>query len=438
MKTPLPRGHHIAALSLFVGLFPTLGCGTGKSADDGESDGTGGTDANNTGGSSAGGGHDGTGGNGEGGQGHRSCDGSAPPALSLTEIAKNIGNAPVYVTSDPNDASRLFVVDLYGSINIVQGGIITEAGKISVENGNGEQGLHSMAFHPLFGGSETRIYLAYSQPGGDTRIAELTIDGDTIDTSNIEDKIIFEQEQPAVNHNGGQLQFGPDGYLYFGLGDGGGGCNTFGFAEDLTVPLASIIRLDVDDLEHFPEGNLPTDTGSDGRIFHHGLRNPWRFSFDRGTNDLYIADVGQDKWEEINILPAGSGTTDFGWPVREGTHSSADSNCSDGGNRLPEHFDPIFDYPHSDGKSVTGGYVYRGSAIPGLQGRYLFADYNSNRVWNLTWDGSKMCDFSEISEELDPDGVLNGITSFGEDAAGEIYVAVAGMNGNAVYRIDAE
>lgn len=385
-------------------------------------------------------GDDGNGnGGGDGGDGrHRSCTGSAPSPLKLTEITAGTGLYPVYLTSAPGDASRLFIVDRTGTVSLIQDGNMIEAGSIQVESGGGEQGLHSIAFHPDFGENEKRVYLAYNQPGGDTAIAELTLDGNTLDTSNIEDKIIFEQDQPAGNHNGGQLLFGPDGYLYFGLGDGGGGCDTYEKGDDLSSPLATIIRLDVDNLENYPEGNLLPTAGRDGRILHHGLRNPWRFSFDEATGDLYIGDVGQNAYEEINVLPAGSGNTDFGWPSREGTHSSAESDCAAAGNKLSEHRDPVFDYPRSEGQSVTGGYVYRGKAISGLVGRYLFADWGSEHIWTLTWDGSKMCDLFEISEEIDPEGILQGINSFGQDANGELYITAANGGNYGVYRIDAE
>src|SRR5690606_35040357 len=135
---------------------------------------------------------------------------------------------------------------------------------------------------------------------------------------------------------------------------------------------------------------------------------------------------------------AGYGNTDFGWPSREGTHSSAESDCAAAGNKLSEHRDPVFDYPRSEGQSVTGGYVYRGKAISGLVGRYLFADWGSEHIWTLTWDGSKMCDLFEISEEIDPEGILQGINSFGQDANGELYITAANGGNYGVYRIDAE
>jgi glucose/arabinose dehydrogenase len=256
-----------------------------------------------------------------------------------------------------------------------------------------------------------------------------------MDTTDLPGKTILWQAQPSVNHNGGQLAFGPDGYLYFGLGDGGGSCDTHNSADDLSTPLGTIVRLDVDNLSNYPTGNLPEAGGNDPRILHHGLRNPWRFSFDRGTGDLYIGDVGQNTYEEINVLPAGSPTTDFGWPSREGKHSAEESCPGGGGPASSDLHEPIQDYGRMDGQSVTGGYVYRGPSIPSFQGRYIFADYQTDKIWTLTWDGSQMCDFEEISETLDPNGELVGITSFGEDANGEIYITVARQGGR-LYRID--
>ena len=445
-----------------TGGAATGGAATGGAATGGAATGGAATGGAATGGAATGGtGGDGTGGAGTGGggqqsTGHRTCDGSPFPGVTLTPIMSE-GNAAVYVTSPPNDASRIFVVDLTGTLRIVEDGNVVTAGSFAVENGFGEQGFHSIAFHPNFDGdNENRIYLAYNEPGGDTRVVETTLTGDTLDTTDLEGKTIIEQTQPDQNHNGGQVLFGPDGYLYFGFGDGGASCDAghgTGFlgltsmpdnrAADLTSALGSILRIDVDNPGTFPAGNIAAEGGNDGRILHWGVRNPWRFSFDRATADLYIADVGQNAYEELNVLPAAANgspgpSTDFGWPAMEGLHDSSASMCNAAPEPDPSAMEPIHEYGRSDGASITGGYVYRGSAIPEMQGRYIFADYESDLIWTITWDGSEACDFADISDTFDPNGMLNGITSFGEDANGELYVAVANMGGTTVYRVDPE
>lgn len=435
---------------------PPGGGASGNGGDGPQSGGNGGGGVGGTG--AGGGGGDGSGGGGSVSVGHRECDGSPFPAVTLTQIMSE-GSAPVFVGSPPNDASRIFVADLGGTLRVVNDdGSVVSVGNFPVASAFGEQGFHSFAFHPNFDGTtESRIYLHFNASNGHTRIVETTLTGDTLDTSDFEGKTIVYQEQPDRNHNGGQLQFGPDGYLYISLGDGGNSCDVGhgsgglangvtmpdGRASDLSSALGSILRVDVDNLDTFPAGNVDAGGGNDGRILHWGLRNPWRFSFDRGTNDLWIADVGQNAHEELNVLPAGGDgsigpSTNFGWPAREGLSSSADSSCALGGMNPAGAMEPIIDYGRSNadgGTSITGGYVYRGAAIPALQGRYIYADYNSDNIWTVTWDGSQACDAAMIQDTFDADGVLSGITSFGEDANGELYVAVTG-GGGGVYRVD--
>jgi glucose/arabinose dehydrogenase len=361
--------------------------------------------------------------------------------VKLTKIMEEPGT-PTFVTSPPNDPSRIFVTYLNGTLRILSSGNVVTAGNFPVAQDFGEQGFFSIAFHPKFdAATEKRVYLFFNETTGHSRIVETTLDGDTLDTSDFETKTIIYQEQPNQNHNGGQLQFGPDGYLYAGFGDGGNQCDEHGaggFFPIVTMPnnqainlqskLGSILRIDVDNIDALPAGNIDAGGGNDGQILHYGLRNPWRFSFDRGTNDLWIADVGQNAYEELNVLPAGSDgsvgpSTNFGWPGKEGTHDSSSSNCSQAPDPDPSAMDPIHDYGRGDGTSITGGYVYRGAAIPEMQGRYIFADYGSKNIWSITWDGTQACDFEDIADAFDGGGVLSGITSFGEDASGELYVA---------------
>jgi glucose/arabinose dehydrogenase len=221
--------------------------------------------------------------------------------------------------------------------------------------------------------------------------------------------------QPYSNHNGGMIAFGLDGYLYVGLGDGGSGGDPEGTGQDRSDLLGSMLRLDVSGNGAYtiPPGNPYLNTAYRAELWNWGLRNPWRFSFDRQTGDLYIADVGQNAWEEVNVQPAGSaGGENYGWNLMEGTHCYT-RGCSQTGLTLP-----VLDYAHNQGCSVTGGYVYRGPAIPALVGHYLYADYCSGWVRSFQYQGGR------AANRLDRPALKPGgnITSFGEDARGELYI----------------
>ena len=232
-------------------------------------------------------------------------------------------------------------------------------------------------------------------------------------------------DQPYSNHNGGNLVFGPDGYLYIGLGDGGSGGDPHGNAQSLGTLLGKMLRIDPrpsgDSPYGIPPDNPFVDTqGARAEIWAYGLRNPWRYSFDRSTGDLWIGDVGQSAWEEVDRQPASSdGGENYGWNVREGSHPYADGSA-------PDAVDPVYDYPHSDGGCVvTGGYVYRGAAIPDLVGAYVFADFCLGTLEVLRHDGD-----TAVVTDLGP--TVQAVSSFGEDAAGELYVlSLAG----GVYRV---
>lgn len=301
-----------------------------------------------------------------------------------------------------------------------------------------ECGFFGVAFHPNFDGEgEKRIYVSYMpacpqsifSAGGHSALDEYEVTGDTATKT----KTLFELDQPQGNHNGGNIAFGPDGLLYFSLGDGGNsddagsGHASNGNGQDVSEPLGSILRWDVDDLENPPEGNLTAaDVGNemvDERILHFGLRNPWRFSFDRVTGDLYIGDVGQNTREEVNMLPAGSGPTNFGWAVREGKGEHPSGNFTLVGGTTA--FEPIHDYPTDSGGggafkgSVTGGYVYRGQKIPGMYGRYIFADYVRGDIFSVTADGEGgSCDATDVPNNQI---AANSLASFAEDNEGELY-----------------
>lgn len=301
-----------------------------------------------------------------------------------------------------------------------------------------ECGYFGTAFHPNFDGvGEKRIYVSYMPTcgamifgsGGSSALDEYEINGDTATKK----RSLLELTQPQNNHNGGNVIFGPDGLLYFSLGDGGGGDDTYeghpenGSGQNVSEPLGSILRFDVDS-DQPPPGNLTSaDVGGqanvDSRILHFGLRNPWRFSFDRVTGDLYIGDVGQDTREEVDMLPAGSGPTNFGWAVREGKgpHNVGNFTLVGGTTAM----DPIYDYATNAGGggifkgSVTGGYVYRGQKIPGMYGRYIFGDFVRGDLFAITADGKGgACDVTEVPNNEIAD---QSLVSFAEDNEGELY-----------------
>ncbi|MEM9492488.1 MAG: PQQ-dependent sugar dehydrogenase, partial [Myxococcota bacterium] len=264
--------------------------------------------------------------------------------------------------------------------------------------------------------------------GRKTVIAEYQVSGDNPNVAGRDEQVILTFGQPRSNHNGGMLEFGSDGYLYIGVGDSGGGDDPDDAAENNTVLLGSLLRIDVDNGDPYaipsenPYADSP-DGPNDPRpeIWAYGLRNPWRFSFDRQTNDLYIADVGQDAREEINIQPAAStGGENYGWDIYEGdlcNEPNQGGSCVDTGVTMPAHV-----YNHNNDRcSITGGYVYRGQCMPDIQGRYFYADYCSNQVFTLEYAGGEVRNNQDLNVDFGED-----ITSFGEDGAGEIYVVNRG------------
>jgi len=231
--------------------------------------------------------------------------------------------------------------------------------------------------------------------------------------------LVLTVDQPASNHNGGHLAFGPDGALYIGLGDGGGAGDRYGNGQNVRTLLGAMLRIDVD---HGQPYAIPADNpfvgspNARGELWAIGLRNPWRYSFDRQTGDLYIADVGQNMYEEVDVQPAGDpGGQNYGWPIMEGLHCfPADQPCEQTGLTLP-----VWDYDHTQGCSVTGGYVYRGQEFPVLTGIYLFGDYCSGLIWGLSRAGSGEPTGWRVAQVAQADVQLS---AFGEDEAGELYL----------------
>lgn len=332
---------------------------------------------------------------------------------------------PVYLTHAFDD--RLFVVEQPGTIFILEEGQPRMPAFLDirdrVNNSANEQGLLSIAFHPL---DHNRFFVNYTNNKGDTVISEFQVmaeDPNQADAGT--ERILITITQPYENHNGGQIQFGPDNYLYIGMGDGGSGGDPHEYGQDLAVLLGKLLRIDVNNAQPYaiPADNpYVNDPNGRDEIWAYGLRNPWRFSFDRLTGDLYIADVGQGDWEEISFAPASSiGGENYGWNLLEGSHCYQD-DCDPSGTVLP-----ILEYDHNTGHcSVTGGYVYRGSQFPSLAGNYFYADYCSGVIWNAIQTGGEW----QTHELLDADFI---ISSFGEDVHGELYVLDHG--GGTIYHL---
>jgi glucose/arabinose dehydrogenase len=329
-------------------------------------------------------------------------------------------SSPVDLTSVPDGSGRLFVVEQPGLVRIVENGALLPTPFLDVrdrvESGGNEQGLLGLAIHPDYA-SNGFFYVNYTarQGGGDTVIARFAVSaGDPNLADPGSEKVLLGVDQPYRNHNGGGMAFGPDGYLYISLGDGGSANDPEGRAQSLDTLLGKLLRIDVDggDPYAIPADNPFAGGGGEPEIWLYGLRNPWRFSFDRLTGDLYIADVGQGQWEEIDFLAAGApGGANYGWDFREGAHPFEGEPPAG-----LELVDPIFEYQHGFGCSVTGGYVYRGQALPEWRGIYVLADYCSGRVWGLL----RGADGAWQSQELFQSGF--SITSFGEDQDGEVYL----------------
>lgn len=339
---------------------------------------------------------------------------------------------PLYVT-DANDGSgRLFVVEQGGRIRAVAGGAIGEPPFLDMTDrvgaGGSEQGLLGLAFPASFADAGV-FYVDYTDLNGDTVVSRFRLGADG-NADPASEEVILRQDQPYANHNGGSLQFGPDGYLYIGFGDGGSQGDPNGNGQNLGTWLGKILRIEVDpalvpagQAYGIPEDNpFVGDPAALPEIWAYGLRNPWRFSFDRETGDLWIADVGGTQREEIDLLPlADGGGENLGWNRFEGSDCSS-GDCDTSGITMP-----LFEYTHDFGCSVTGGYVYRGEQFPDLTGTYLFADYCSGLLWGGGQDASGAWVMSEPIE------TNMSISSFGEDAAGELYVT--DLSGGAVYRV---
>ena len=353
---------------------------------------------------------------------------ATPPVATRIRLEDPFPNlptltAPIALLMAPGDSGHWYVVQQTGQVlrfenafgtSIVDTFIDIADGRLEY---GGEMGLLGMAFHPDYA-NNGYVFLSYTsnQAGLQSRISRFKLDatGRALDPAS--EQVVLSVDQPYSNHNGGQIAFGPDGLLYVGLGDGGAAGDPDGNGQNTSTLLGSMLRIDVGDGSSagytIPADNPFASSGGRPEIYAYGLRNPWRWSFDRNTGDLWLGDVGQDAYEEIDIITTGG---NYGWNTMEGRHCYNTVNCDQTGLIMP-----VAEYDHSQGFAVTGGYVYRGDAIAFLQGRYLYADFATGRIWALTQTGAD----AYASEEL-LDTSLN-IASFAEDHNGELYVVDLG------------
>lgn len=340
-----------------------------------------------------------------------------PPVESVRLTLEPVGgsfDAPLYVTAPPRQAGTIYVVEQVGRVQVVRGGEQTTFLDITDRvAAGGERGLLGMAFHPRYP-ADARVFVHYSDSGGDTVLAEVTVPGGGLQADVASLTPILTHPQPAGNHNGGMVAFGPDGMLYLGLGDGGGAGDTFGHGQRPDTLLGTILRLDVAQRGRYrvPADNPFAGGGGAPEVWAYGLRNPWRFAFHDGA--LYVADVGQNAWEEISVVAADRGGLNFGWPVLEGSRCFRSAGCDPSGMVLP-----VLEYPLDGACAVVGGFVYDGQAIPGLRGQYLYGDLCAGFVRSFRLAGGQAVDERDWTGQL---GAQPRLTSFGRDAAGELYL----------------
>jgi glucose/arabinose dehydrogenase len=351
-----------------------------------------------------------------------------PPGLSLKVdpfITSGLSN-PVFL-AQPLDDGRIFVVEQPGRIRLVKNGVLQTTPFLDISSrvlSGGERGLLSVAFHPQY--ATNRFFYVYftTQTNGDIRIERFTTTANPEVADPATSKLIITAPHSTyANHNGGLVSFGLDGMLYAGLGDGGAAGDPLGNGQNFNALLGSLLRVDISgDPYSSPLSNpFVGQAGKRGEIWAKGLRNPWRYAFDAPTGLLYIADVGQGAREEIDVVPATQGGVNYGWNVMEGTSCYNATSCTQTGFTLP-----ILDYGHTGGAcSITGGYVYRGSAIPAIRGHYFYSDYCAGFLRSFRYENGVAVD------QKDWGITMSFVTSFGVDAAGELYM----MSGNSILKV---
>ena len=350
---------------------------------------------------------------------------SLAPGIKVATVKK-----PTHITHAGDGSGRLFITEQEGRIVVVKDGVLLKQPFLDIRGRVsccGERGLLSAAF-PRGYREQRHFYVNYTDRSGDTVVARYRTSPDPDRADAASEEIVLAVKQPVPNHNGGQLAFGPDGFLYIGMGDGGAANDPFGNGQKPDTLLGKMLRIDVESPARpyaVPSSNpFVGKQGIRPEIWASGLRNPWRFSFDRKTGDLYIADVGQNKFEEVNFQPASSrGGENYGWNIMEGLHCFRAENCRTVGLVLP-----AAEYGHDLGCSVTGGMVYRGKAFPLLGGTYLYGDYCSGRIWGLHKEGERW------RTEVLADTTLS-ISTFGENEEGELFVV--DHAGGGIHRIEA-
>lgn len=351
---------------------------------------------------------------------------SEASTFDLTPVVTHGLRSPLFLTHAGDGSGHLFIVEQPGTIRVVVQGVLRDKPFLDITErvlSGGERGLLGVAFHPDYR-RNGRFFVNYNrQQDGATVLAEYHREGQTLQASP-DDRVLMTVPQPFANHNGGMVAFGPDGFLYVGRGDGGSRGDPQNRAQNRQELLGKILRIDVDRDRPYaiPADNPFARAGGRPEIFAYGIRNPWRFSFDRETKVLWLADVGQDKWEEIDLVSKGG---NYGWRGMEGFHCYEPAeDCPTRGITMP-----VVEYGHENGRcSVTGGYVYRGKTIPSLRGTYVFGDYCSGEMFGIKTEGTRTL-------RSEPDLLRktgSRISSFGEDEAGELYVV---DHGGAVYKI---
>jgi glucose/arabinose dehydrogenase len=335
-------------------------------------------------------------------------------AVQLRPVLTDL-DQPLHVAHAGDGSGRLFIVEQAGVIRILREGRLLPSPFLDIRQrviAGGEMGLLSVAFHPRYA-ANGRFFVNYTSPEGGlkTVIAEYRVSRGNPNVADPTERILLEIAQPFRNHNGGLNLFGPDGMLYIGMGDGGSAGDPMNNGQRLDTLLGKMLRIDVDGGTPYrspPDNPFVGRAGARPEIWAYGLRNPWRFSFDRATGRLHAGDVGQNALEEVDLIERGG---NYGWSIMEGSRCYRTSNCSTTGLRPP-----IAEYPHADGCSITGGLVYRGSRVRELVGRYLFGDYCSGRVWALAESTGGRWSMSPVLQ------TSLGISSFGEDQDGDAYV----------------
>lgn len=358
---------------------------------------------------------------------------------AVNDDGLNVPFRPIVFTHGNDESGRLFVAEQHGTIHVIDDRQNAQTSRLLLDitdqvryaDKENEEGLLGLAFHPKF--AENRQFFVYYTPNSMPResvVSRFRVSAENPDKADPKsEEIILRIPQPNWNHNGGTITFGPDGYLYIGMGDGGGRDDPDRTAQNMKSLLGKILRIDIDRPSANRPFSIPTDNPFVGQadvrpeIYAYGLRNVWRMAFDPKTNVLWCADVGQDKWEEINLVEKGG---NYGWSVREGNHPFH----IDESKAEEKYRDPIFEYDHEVGKSITGGLVYRGKQVPELVGKYVYADYVTGKIWALDYDSEagKMRANYRIPSPMLP------VITFGENATGEVYFAIVAQDGKGLFR----